>query len=135
MFLTGEPDATGAKDALWWHPAGREMRMEDWRQPSLRAFGLLLRGDRIAGVNQRGEPLRDDTFLILFNNDRRPVSFRLPQKEAGKPSAWISVPEFRRGVSAAPLAPGTRLAVRPYALNVLRASVGGSDGANGSTHR
>ncbi|HET6567052.1 MAG TPA: glycogen debranching enzyme GlgX, partial [Rhodothermales bacterium] len=121
-FLVGEPDANGAKDALWWHPDGREMKVEDWRQPALRAFGLLLRGDCIAGTDRRGEPLRDHTFLMLFNNDRRPVGFRLPRGEAGNPSMWTVVPEFRRGNPGTTLAPGTRLPVRPRVLTVLRAS-------------
>jgi len=120
-FLTGIPNSDGAKDALWWHPEGREMRVEDWRQPTLHTFGLLLRGDCFKGTDRLGRPLQDDTFLLLFNTHDGPVTYKLPDKEAGSPVAWHTVAEFRRGLSSEPLKPGAQLKIGPHLLVVLRA--------------
>lgn len=122
-FLTGIPDTDGAKDALWWHPDGREMRVEDWRQPTLRTFGLLLRGDRFRGTDRLGRPLQDDNLLLLFNTHDSSVAFKLPGKEAGNPVSWRIESEFRRGLSSEPLMPGDRLKVGPHLLVVLRAEL------------
>ena len=93
-FLHGRPDQQGIKDAIWWHPEGREMEHEDWQRNGLRALGMLLRGDRIRGVNVRGEKRSDDTFLLLFNKSGEPVTLHLPTIEADNPVRWETVPPF-----------------------------------------
>ena len=93
-FLNGRPDELGVRDALWWHPDGREMTPEDWDRNGLKAFGMLLRGDRIRGVNARGERRSDDTFLLLFNKSAEPITLHLPAEEAGYPVRWETVEPF-----------------------------------------
>ncbi|HLT48129.1 MAG TPA: glycogen debranching protein GlgX, partial [Rubricoccaceae bacterium] len=119
-FLTGEADAQGVKDALWWHPDGREMTSRDWEQNGLRAFGFLLRGDRIRGAGPRGERVQDDTFLLLFNKSGEPISLTLPTAEAGHPKRWEPVPPFD-DVPRCPLVPDEPAELGAHALLVLRA--------------
>ena len=47
---------TTARDLAWIRPDGKEMTAEDWHDPATRALGLLLRGDRIAEVDEDGAP-------------------------------------------------------------------------------
>ena len=87
-FLSGVADEEGIKDARWVHPDGHEMTWQDWEKEDLQAFGLLLRGDRIAGTDERGHTLHDDTLLLLFNTSDEVVDFTLPNGAAGNPDHW-----------------------------------------------
>ena len=119
-FLNGAPNEEGVKEALWWHPEGREMTSEDWDKNGLRAFGFLLRGDHIRGVNARGERLQDETFLLLFNKSGERATLTLPVAEAGHPVRWEPEPSFDP-VARAPLMPDEPAELDAHALVVLRA--------------
>ena len=43
------------------------MTEEEWTNGFTRCLGLRLAGDAIEEVDRAGEPIRDDTFLLLFN--------------------------------------------------------------------
>jgi isoamylase len=122
-FLTGEPDEDGVKDALWWHPEGREMRVEDWQYAGLRAFGMVLRGDRIRTTDARGAELVDDTFLIVFNSGHEDVTFAMPGDEAGNPFGWETVPDFAVGDEADRYGPDDDVVISPHCLTVFKALV------------
>ncbi|AEN72910.1 glycogen debranching enzyme GlgX [Rhodothermus marinus SG0.5JP17-172] len=128
-FLTGLPNGGEAPDAVWWHPEGRPMRHEDWTNPELTAFGLLLHGDAIQGTDEHGRPFRDDTFLILFNNGSEAVPVVVPEVcSCGKPHHWEVVPVFQRNVEPPTCAPGETLSLPPGVLTVLVAVPPFSDG-------
>ncbi|MDX1548532.1 MAG: glycogen debranching enzyme GlgX, partial [Rhodothermales bacterium] len=118
-FLTGAPDAEGVLDALWWHPEGRPMTHEDWQRPGLSAFGLLLRGDRIEGMDPRGRPLEDDTLLLLFNTAAAAAAFELPEAEAANPKGWEVI--FESIETQACYTLGKPVPVDPHELMVLKA--------------
>ncbi len=61
-FLTGLPNGGEAPDAVWWHPEGRPMQHEDWTNPELMAFGLLLHGDAIQAPTSAGGPSETTRF-------------------------------------------------------------------------
>ncbi len=119
-FLNGRPDELGVRDALWWHPDGREMTPEDWDRNGLKAFGMLLRGDRIRGVNARGERRSDDTFLLLFNKSAEPITLHLPAEEAGNPVRWETVEPFDE-VEQASFDADEPAALDAHSILVLRA--------------
>ena len=118
-FLTGQADADGIKDALWWHPDGHELRQEHWQRADLHAFGLLLRGDRIGGTDARGRPLYDDTLLLLCNAGRLPLSFTLPTTPAGDPKGWEII--FESIDNSAACALNQHVEVDAHELMVLKA--------------
>ncbi|MEW5983975.1 MAG: glycogen debranching protein GlgX [Acidobacteriota bacterium] len=68
----------GVSDIHWFEAGGREMTDADWTAPSVRALGVMLVGDQIAELDERGEPIRDDTLLVLLNTNESPVRFTLP---------------------------------------------------------
>ena len=123
-FLSGSLDEQGNKDARWWHPEGHEMTEDDWENPDLKAFGLMLRGDRIRSIDQFGEQHTDDTFLILFNQSADERPFILPAAKAGETfdvAAWSTVPEFKGSLPEITLETGSRVNLQSYQLVVFKA--------------
>ena len=88
-------------------------------------LGLRLAGDAIEEVDDMGEPIVGDTFLILLNAHHEPVSFVLPP-HAGRVN-WELVLDTRDWDGEAerpPLGTGERYTLQGRSLAVLR--LGGS---------
>jgi len=71
-------------DILWLRPDGKEMSQEEWHAGWVRCVGMLLNGRTLDDVNAVGEPIYDDTFLILCNPHHETIRFSLPSLRAGK---------------------------------------------------
>jgi isoamylase len=69
------------KDVMWFNPGGNEMSDEDWASPFARCLGMLLSGDAADVVDSQGDPIRDDTFILLINAHHEPIPFVLPGEE------------------------------------------------------
>jgi glycogen operon protein len=69
------------RDVMWFNPGGNEMSDEKWNSPFVRCLGVLLSGDTIDVQSFEGEPIRDDTFLLLINAHHEPLPFVLPGQE------------------------------------------------------
>jgi glycogen operon protein len=59
------------------------MTEEDWTNPQTRCVGLRLAGDAIEEVDAQGNPILDDTLLILLNAHHEPLPFTLPAHRPG----------------------------------------------------
>lgn len=66
------------KDLSWFRPDGKEIGEEDWSGPGTRALGLRLAGDAIEEQDSRGNPIVDETLLILLNPGAEAIEFVLP---------------------------------------------------------
>jgi glycogen operon protein len=100
------------KDLSWFRPDGKEISNEDWNNGFARCLGLRLAGDAIAEVDTRGNPIVDDTLLILLNAHYEQLPFILPAHKRGL--RWELVLDTRD-----PLPPQKRCLVRggrPYEL-------------------
>ncbi len=73
---------SAVKDLAWFRPDGHEMTDEEWQNNHGRCLGLRLEGDAIEEVDDLGEPIVGDTFLILLNAHHEPVPFVLPAHES-----------------------------------------------------
>ena len=69
------------RDVMWFNEGGNEMSDEEWASPLVRCLEMLLSGDTIDVLNFQGEPIRDETFLLLFNGYHDPIPFVLPGEE------------------------------------------------------
>ena len=110
------------KDLTWHRPDRGEMGEAGWRQSTLRAFGFCLCGEAMDDLNERGEPISDDTLLVLLNAEQGSVDFRLPPAHPGV--GWeVVVNTAGVGMPEPPprLEEGTRTAVAGRSLQVLRA--------------
>ena len=69
------------KDVMWVNPGGNEMSDAEWESPFVRCLGMLLSGDTIDVLSLEGEPIRDETFLLLINAHHETIPFVLPGEE------------------------------------------------------
>jgi isoamylase len=69
------------RDVMWFNEGGNEMSDEEWASPLVRCLEVLLSGDTLDVLNFQGEPIRDDTFLLLLNAHYEPIPFVLPGEE------------------------------------------------------
>jgi glycogen operon protein len=70
------------KDIIWVDADGTEMEESDWTSPHIRCLGVVLVGRSSDVVDQRGEPIEDATFMLLFNAHHEPVKFILAGRES-----------------------------------------------------
>ncbi|MFE6780173.1 glycogen debranching protein GlgX [Streptomyces sp. NPDC057702] len=82
-FLRGRP-VPGSRDALsdiaWFTAEGEPMRQRDWQAAHACSLTVFLNGDAISEPGPRGERVRDDSFLLLFNADSTPLTFTVPAR-------------------------------------------------------
>jgi glycogen operon protein len=71
------------KDLAWFRPDGKEMTEDDWNAPHTRCLGLRLSGDAIVEVDDMGDRIVDDTFVLLLNAHHEPVPFVMPAHRRG----------------------------------------------------
>ncbi len=69
---------TGVSDIVWYRPDGAEMSDDDWQAGSARSFAVFLNGDALRDVDDNGTPLRDSSFLLLFNGGDQALTFTTP---------------------------------------------------------
>ena len=69
----------GITDLAWLTPEGGEMNDEGWTSDFVRCVGMLLSGDAIQEVDERGEAITGDTLLVLFNAHSDEVPFTMPE--------------------------------------------------------
>ncbi len=79
----------GVKDILWLRPDGREMTDDEWNADSARSLGVFLSGQGLDEVDERGQPLRDQNFLMLMNAHHEEVPFQLPTVASGM--VWVAL--------------------------------------------
>ncbi|WP_433165197.1 glycogen debranching protein GlgX [Kribbella sp. CA-247076] len=82
-FFHGDTGVDGLGDLVWFTPMGTEMQNGDWTRDDARAIAVFLNGDAISEPDPRGEPVVDDSFLVLLNSNHEPLDFLLPPKEYG----------------------------------------------------
>src|SRR5262249_10132235 len=98
-------------DIAWFTPAGQEMTEEDWNSGFGQSIVVFLNGDAIPDVDERGERVLDDSFLLCFNASALDLETRLPDEGYG--AAWARVVDTDRGeVVTLANGPG-RVAVEP----------------------
>jgi glycogen operon protein len=124
-YLRGRP-VRGADDQLgdiaWFTPGGAEMTEQDWDAGFAQSLTVFLNGGAITETDRRGQPIRDDSFLLLFNASAHELEFAVPPARYG--DLWETVLDTARpaepfddaaAVKAAGLVP-----VRDRSVQVLR---------------
>jgi glycogen operon protein len=76
---------TDIKDISWFEPSGQEMSDAGWEAGFVKCLGVRLAGDLIGDINDRGEPIKGDTLLLLLNAHHEPLPFQLPGTPAEQP--------------------------------------------------
>jgi isoamylase len=125
----------GVQDIVWLTPAGQQMTDGDWQTGYARSLAVFLNGEAITEPGPRGESVRDQSFLLLFNANREPVMFTVPGQRFG--AAWdvlVDTAAAAASTSADPPAAvpsGQRLALAGRSIIVLREA--GEDARRGTS--
>ena len=70
------------KDLSWFTPTGQEMSDDDWDAGFSKCLGVRLAGDLIGDVDERGEPVKGETLLLLLNAHHEAIPFVLPKTKS-----------------------------------------------------
>jgi glycogen operon protein len=81
-------------DIAWLTPDGVEMTEDAWQSGESPSLQVFLSGTEFL-PDERGEPVIDDTFLIIFHADHRDGGFVLPDPKFG--ATWRRVLDTARG--------------------------------------
>jgi glycogen operon protein len=87
-------------DIAWFRPDGKEMAEEDWQQARTNSFAVFLNGDALRELDDDGRPVRDDSFLLLFNAHHEPLTFTLPAASFGR--RWDVILDTSAGLRLTP---------------------------------
>jgi glycogen operon protein len=71
-------------DIAWFRPDGNEMCDEDWQKAYAKSFAVFLNGAALREIDDHGFPVRDDSFLLLFNAHDQPLTFTVPKASFGR---------------------------------------------------
>jgi isoamylase len=117
----------GTPDVGWAKPDGGEMADEDWDQGFACSLAVYLNGDAIPDHDDRGQPVTDDSFLLILHAEGNPVDWILPpQWSTGR--KWEVV--VSSSADAGPLVVTDRITVPARSLLLLRrVPLEGSGGA------
>jgi glycogen operon protein len=86
-FLRGrDPEGDTLPDVWWFRPDGHRMTKREWDDADCHLLGVFLNGDAIADRTLQGEPLQDDSFVLLVNAHHEDATFVLPNATYGE--AW-----------------------------------------------
>jgi glycogen operon protein len=84
-FFLGRPiRGSEIKDITFFEPSGQEMSDEGWGNPHVKCLGLRLAGDLMNEVDERGEPIKGDTLMLLLNAHWEEIPFTLPGTSEGQ---------------------------------------------------
>jgi isoamylase len=86
FFQDRQIRGTVQKEVIWLRPDGAEMTDEEWQSDAARALAVVLGGEFLDQVDESGQPLTDDTLVILLNAHAEAVTFSLPRSHPD--AAW-----------------------------------------------
>ena len=83
-FFSGRSIRGGdVKDIAFFGPSGEEMSDEAWNSGYVQCLGMRLAGDLMNEMDERGEPIKGDTLLLLLNAHWEEIPFSLPGTSEG----------------------------------------------------
>ncbi len=108
-------------DIAWLRRDGTPMTEQDWTNGDVSTMTVYLNGSRIPERNPLGEPITDDSFLLLFNPLGDGASMTLPDKSYGR--TWETVLDTADPLLAARKRvwrTGGRVDLPPHSMMVMR---------------
>jgi glycogen operon protein len=125
-WFQGRPiHGTQVSDIGWFTPSGTEMSEEDWQAGFAKSLGVFLNGRGISTPNERGEPVLDSSFYVMFNAHHEALEFTMPEEKWG--CRWAGVLNTAEDTDrlaekdfGPELEAGGRMLVGPWSLVLLR---------------
>lgn len=79
FFLGRGIHGRNVRDIIWIRPDGEEMTEEEWDAGFVRTLGMYLNGQAMDEIDENGNRVRDDIFLLLINGYWENIEFTLPK--------------------------------------------------------
>ncbi len=121
-FFAGSADHGGESelgDIAWFQPDGAHMDEASWATGFAKSVMVFLNGAAIQETDGRGNPIVDDSFLVLFNAHFEDIDFVLPEEIYGL--QWETVIDTAAPtVTAAPLGAGATVKATARSIIVMR---------------
>ena len=87
------------------------MTQDEWNAGWVRCLGMQLSGKMLDEVNELGQPITDETYLLMLNPHHEPIKFYMPKTDEG--NCWELVMDTR---TPTPPKPRQIRAGKPYEL-------------------
>jgi glycogen operon protein len=84
-FFAGDSGQHALPDVYWFRPDGRRMTRRDWDSTAGK-IGVFLNGKAMPDRTGNGDPVEDDSFLVVFNAHHEDTTFVLPPRKFAR--AW-----------------------------------------------
>jgi glycogen operon protein len=95
-WFKGKPiRGTNVEDIAWFLPEGIEMTDDRWQHDYAKSLGVYLNGKALRMMDEKGRPVADDSFYIIFNAHDSAVPYKLPPEKYG--TTWIKVLDTDEG--------------------------------------
>ncbi|MEV7006293.1 glycogen debranching protein GlgX [Streptosporangium sp. NPDC051022] len=122
-FFHGRRADDGTRDIVWFTPSGEEMSASDWHTGYAKSLTVFLNGEAITEPGPRGEPIVDDSFLLLINGHHEDMTFTVPDARYG--ARWLPVLDTAdedpaRALPDGSWAPEAEIAVTSRSVRILR---------------
>jgi isoamylase len=82
-WFRGVPSNVQDTDIAWFTSEGVAMTDEDWDRDDAKAIEVFLNGNALHDVDDHGQTVRDDSFLLLFNAHHESRAFKMPDAAFG----------------------------------------------------
>ncbi len=100
QWFKGRPvRRSGPGDIAWFLPEGDQMTEDHWKKDFAKSLAVFLDGDGLQAVDEKGQPVRDDSFYIIFNAHYDKVDYRMPDKQYG--AEWKKIFDTGNGLDHA----------------------------------
>ncbi|MEO6999118.1 MAG: glycogen debranching enzyme, partial [Terracoccus sp.] len=122
-FFAGSAEHGGESefgDIAWLMPNAQHMNEQAWTNGLTKTLMVFLNGAAIPEPDKRGNPIMDDSFLVMFNAHDEALTFTIPDEDYG--ACWV--PEINTAVhdvEVKELEPGWQIQVEARSIVVLRA--------------
>jgi glycogen operon protein len=115
-YFAGDPVADeGFKDVSWLRADGREMTLDDWKDPHNRVLSMLIHGEASDEVDERGRSNRGQTLFLILNASNRARHFNLPRiRDVGHWHELVNTAQLTHRA-----AKGNSINVAPHSLVLL----------------
>ena len=84
FFQDTEVYHPSSRNIAWYRDDGQEMTEEQWKTGWMRSLAVMFNGSTLDDADEMGEPLKDDSFLILLNSYGDKVTYTLPPSPQGR---------------------------------------------------
>ena len=79
FFQDREVYHPSSRDIAWYRNDGNEMTQDEWNTGWMRSMAVLLNGNTLGEVDSMGDPIQDNTYLVMLNSYGENVTYTLPQ--------------------------------------------------------